>query len=529
MKRSFETFLAVLLLFIATPLFVAAQEPAKSAEKPTEASAEKTPAVPKERTVVTHASVTIDGQKIPYTATAGTLLLYNDDHQATASVFYIAYAEDVAKDAARPVTFAYNGGPGGASALVDIGGFGPRRIVWPAVGDIPNEKPPYQLVNNDSTILKSTDLVFVDAVGTGYSRIVGKGTPKMFYGVSEDASAFAQFIQRYLMRFDRWNSPKFLLGESYGTTRNAVLAQDLVQQGVYLNGVIMCSTVLNFQTLGFAPGNDLPYELYLPSYAAAAWYHHRLTPQLASLSEAIQQAEQFASGPYATALFAGETLPADQKQQIATRLSQLTGVPASLWLKSNLRMSLRVFRRRLMGPDGPATGRYDSRFTTPELEPLLPIPGEGGSGASSTAIMGALTATFDDYLSHTLDYTSGRIYTQLSFAVNRQWDFKFRAPLSELSGGSFSPNVGPSLARAMNNDPGMHVMFNNGYYDMATPFFATQYTVDHMDLPASERANVHFYYYPVGHMLYVNPKALPMLQKNIDEFIASASERGGKG
>ncbi|MHB8527653.1 MAG: S10 family peptidase [Candidatus Acidiferrales bacterium] len=527
MKRSFAACLAVLLMFLVVPIFAAAQEGPKSPTKPSEKPVAK---VPKERTVVTHASVTIDGKEIPYAATAGTLLLYDQKHEATASVFYVAYTEANEKDGdTRPVTFAYNGGPGGASALVDIGGFGPRRIVWPAVGDIQNELPPYHLVNNDYSILKSTDLVFVDAVGTGYSRIVGKGKPKMFYGVSEDASTFAQFIERYVAHFGRWNSPKFLLGESYGTTRNAVLAQDLVQQGVYLNGVIMCSTVLNFETLGFSTGNDLPYALYLPSYAAAAWYHHKLNPQPASLSAAIQQAEQFASGPYLTALFAGETLPMNQKQQIATRLSELTGVPSSLWLKSNLRMSLRVFRRRLIGPEGPATGRYDSRFTTPELEPLLPVSGQGGAGAASTAIMGALTATFDNYLDHTLGYTSSRIYTQLSFEVNRQWNFRFRSPLSELSGGGFSPDVAASLARAMNNDPGMHVMFNNGYYDMATPFFATQYTVDHMDLPPAERSNIQFDYYPVGHMLYVNPKALPMLQKNIDAFIAAASEHTGKG
>lgn len=527
MKQSFALWLGIIFVCVAMPFAARAQEAVKPKGKPASVPEEKTPAVPKERTVVTHASVTIDGQQIPYTATTGTLLLYNNKQEPTASVFYIAYTDDGVKDAAsRPVTFAYNGGPGGASALVDIGGFGPRRIVWPGVGDIRDELPPYRLVNNEYSILKSTDLVFIDAVGTGYSRIVGKGTPKMFYGVSEDGAAFAQFIERYVSKFGRWNSPKFLLGESYGTTRNAVLAQDLVQQGVYLNGVIMCSTVLNFQTLGFAPGNDLPYALYLPSYAAAAWYHHKLSPEPASLPKFIEQVKQFAAGPYEQALFAGNTLSAPQRQAIAHQLSQFTGISEDLWLKSNLRMSLRVFRRKLLGPEDSATGRYDSRFTTPELEPLLPVGGQGGAGAASTAIMGALTATFDNYVRHTLNYKSDRIYTQLSFAVGRHWNFRFRTPLSELSGGSFSPDVAPSLERAMNNDPGMHVLFNNGYYDMATPFFATEYTVEHMVLPTSERANIEFKYYPVGHMLYVNPKALPMLQTNIDTFIADASAHG---
>jgi carboxypeptidase C (cathepsin A) len=517
MKRPLGLCLALLAFSFAAPSAFAANQ------RHHEQSASKPQPVPKQRKSVTHASVTIDGQKIPYTATAGTLLLYNKKHQATASVFYIAYTEDGVKSGTRPITFAYNGGPGGASALVDIGGFGPRRIVWPGVGDIHDQLPPYRLENNQYSILKSTDLVFVDAVGTGYSRIVGKGTPKMFYGINEDASAFAQFIQRYVEQFDRWNSPKFLLGESYGTTRNAVLAQDLVGDGVYLNGVIDCSSVLNFATLSFARGNDLGYIFYLPTYAAVAWYHHKVNPRPANLADFVEQVRKFASGPYLQALFAGHSLPAAKKQQVAQQLSHFTGIPVSLWLKANLRIPLSLFRRRVMGSTGPMTGRYDGRFTTPELEPLLPFPGRGAAGASSTAIMGALTASFDNYVRNTLHFKSDRIYTQLSFAVNRQWDLKFRAPLNDLGGRGITPNVAPSLSRAMNNDPGMHVMFNNGYYDMATPFFATEYTVEHMDLPAAERANIHFYYYPVGHMLYVNPKAMPSLQKNIDTFIAQST------
>ena len=318
MHRPVSVRLAALALCALSPLFASAQTskaPAKSA-----APAAETQPAPKERTVVTHATVTIDGQTIPYTATTGTILLYNKKHQPTASVFYIAYTNDGVKDpSTRPITFSYNGGPGYASALVDIGGFGPRRILWPAPGSTQGELPPYHLVNNGDSILNSTDIVFIDAVGTGYSRILGKGTPKMFYGFNEDAAAFSQFIQRYITRFHRWNSPKFLLGESYGTTRNALLANDLVNAGVYLNGVIECSTVLNFQTIDFMPGNDLPYATYLPSYAATAWYHHKLNPEPASLESVVQKAESFASGPYLSALFAGNALPAAQKQQIAAQ------------------------------------------------------------------------------------------------------------------------------------------------------------------------------------------------------------------
>lgn len=530
MKQLLTRSIAVFFLFTALGILKAAAQEPNPAAKQEPATAAKALNVPKERMVVTHASVTISGQKIPYTATAGTLLLYNDKHQATASVFYIAYTEDDKDAASRPITFAYNGGPGYASALVDIGGFGPRRLIWPGVGEIKQEQPPYQLVNNNYSILDRTDLVFIDAVGTGYSRIVGKGTPKMFYGFNEDASAFAQFIQRYITRFGRWNSPKFLLGESYGTTRNAILSDDLIRQGIYLNGVIMCSTVLDFATLNFSAGNDLPYALYLPSYAAVAWYHHKLSPQPASLSALVQQAEHFAAGRYLMALFAGDSLSAGQKQQIAARLSQLTGIPASLWMEANLRMTLPVFRRRLMGFEGPMTGRYDARFTIPELQPLLPRSGFGASGATDTAITGALTAAFDNYLSQTLNYKSSRLYEQVSGTVFRSWDWKFRSPLNDLGAGVGnlqSRNVAPSLARAMNNDPSMQVMFNNGYYDMATPFFATDYTIEHMDIPAARRADVHEYFYPVGHMLYVNPKALPALQKNIETFIEGSLAHGG--
>ncbi|MGH9415698.1 MAG: S10 family peptidase [Terriglobales bacterium] len=509
------------VLLAALPLSAAAQ---RGPMPPPPPAAAKPLPVPSERTEVTHATVTINGQAIRYTATAGTLLLYNDQQKATASVFYIAYTKDGVTDpATRPVTFAYNGGPGGASALVDIGGFGPRRVAWPKVDDYTAYAPPYRLEDNSDSILDSTDLVFVDAVGTGYSQIVGVGTSKMFYGISEDGATFAQFIERYLKRFHRWNSPKFILGESYGTTRNAVLADDLVNQGVYLNGVIMCSTILNFATAEFGPGNDLPYVLYLPSYAAAAWYHHKLSPRPASLEALLTDVRRFAAGPYAAALFAGANLPAAQQQSIAGQLQQFTGIPASLWMRARLRIALNMFRRRLAGPDGPEIGRYDSRFTGAELEPLLPVPGQDDQEPSSSAVMGAVTVLFERYVSQTLHFTSDRIYTQLSYVVNRQWDMQYRAPLSELSGGGGAPDVAPALARAMNNDPALHVQFNNGFYDMATPFFATEYTAAHLQVTPAERRHIEFQYYPVGHMLYVNPDALPLLHKNMDAFIAAAT------
>ena len=525
---------AVTAVFAATAV-TSATAAAATVTPPTAAATATKPVkllpVPKERTVVTHHHVVIDGRSIAYTATAGTLLLYNAKHQPTASVFYIAYTRDGAHGAAnRPVTFAYNGGPGFASALVDIGGFGPRRIVWPAPGDLQAQQPPYRLVANDDSILASSDLVFIDAIGTGYSRLAGAGTPKMFYGIKGDASAFAQFIQRYITRFDRWNSPKFLLGESYGTTRSAVLAQDLVAKGVYVNGVILCSTVLDLPTINFSAGNDLPYALYLPSYAAVAWYHHRLQPQPASLQAAVSAAEQFAATDYQQALFAGSALAPAARARVAARLAQLTGIPAALWLRADLRMTLPVFMRRLLGDAGAMTGRYDARYTAPELQPLLPVPGHSDAGATTTAIWGALAASFDRYLRDDLHYTSTHLYKQDSGKVFKAWSWSYRSPLNSVGSGVGNlqaRDVAPALARAMNNDPGMQLMLNNGYFDMATPFFATDYTIRHMGLPAAALAGrVHEFDYPVGHMLYLNPQVLPVLSRHIDAFIAGAAPAG---
>ncbi|HEX7342505.1 MAG TPA: peptidase S10 [Rhodanobacteraceae bacterium] len=487
-------------------------------------------AIPPETAARTQHSVTIDGHVIKYTATAGTLLLHNRKGQVIGSMFYIAYTRNGEQADHRPVTFAYNGGPGAASALVDIGGFGPMHVVWPVPGGDPRAaQPPYALEPNPYSILKSTDLVFIDAMGTGYSRIVGKGAPKDFYGVSEDARAFAQFIQRYLSVNHRWNSPKFLLGESYGTTRNAVLANDLVDAGVNLNGVIMCSTGLDFLTIDNAPGNDLPFISYLPSYAAIAWYHHRLNPMPPSLPALVKQVEQFAGTTYAQALFKGATLPATEKQKLAAQLSAYTGLPASLWLKADLRVPLSVFQRNVMG-NGTMTGRYDERFTTYELQPLKQQQGYGNIGASSRAFNGGLTAGMNRYLAENLKYHTRLPYLQEGRI--HKWNWNYRPPMGgEDMGFGAGPatccgtNVAPALARAMSNDPAMQLMMNNGYYDTATPFFGTIYTLHHMGLPAALEKNVHWFFYPVGHMLYLNPKVLPKVDANIDAFIENASAK----
>ncbi len=478
------------------------------------------------RSVSTRHTVTVDGRKIRYTATAGFLVLRNPAGVPTARMFYIAYREEgIRRESRRPITFAYNGGPGGASVLVDFGGFGPRRIVWPHPGSVHGTRPPYRMVPNPDTLLGVTDLVFVDAVGTGLSRILHPaGSPRMFYGINADARSFREFIAEYLTRARRWNSPKFLLGESYGTTRSAVLADDLARHGIDLNGVIMCSTVLDFPTLAFAPGNDLPYIFYLPSYAAVAWYHHRLHPEPKNLAVWVHQVEHFAEGRYAEALFQGSTLKPAALDRMATVLARDTGLPARLWRKADLRISLPVFQKRLLGRAERTVGRFDGRFSMPELEPLLPIPGTTSAGAATSAIMGALTASFNNYLDTRLDYLSHLHYRQLDYKVNQAWRWTYVPPVESLTGGGqFYINVAPALARALLNDPGLRVLFNNGYFDMATPFFATLYTVHHMGLPPGVMRRIEFRYYPSGHMLYLNPKALPLLKAHIDHFIERAS------
>ena len=515
-------------LAFALCLPVAGIAQAKPAAKPAaHPPAAKPPeSAEQERAVSTHHTVTINGQRVAYTATAGTIILRGSNEKPTASMFYIAYTEDKpAHPDSRPLTFLYNGGPGAASVLVDFGGFGPRKIVWPQPGSTVAVRPPYQIVPNPDTLLATSDLVFVDAVGTGYSRIISPaGTGKLFYGVKQDANSFEQFIRQYLSKYERWNSPKFLLGESYGTTRSAVLASDLVQHGIYLNGVILSSTVLTSPTITFAPGDDLPYILYLPSYAAAAWYHHALNPEPSSLPKFVAQAEAFASGPYAAALFQGSALPAAQIASLAKQLSALTGLPASLWSKAHLRIPLPVFSRNLLGNREESTGRYDSRYTIPELQPLLPFSGTDNVGATTSAIWGALTASSNHYIESRLNYHSQREYHQLNYAVNGQWDWKYNPPVQDLLGqGEMFLNVAPALARAMTNDPGLEVMVNNGYFDMATPFFATEYTFRHTQLPAGAEKRLTWDYYPCGHMLYLNPKVLPEISANINHFIAGAS------
>ena len=525
MQRSFAFRLSVICLLAAAPLFAAAQS-SKPAAKPGK-SAAKTKPVPKQRTVTTHASVTINGKSIPYTATAGTLLIYNKKHKAIASVFYIAYTKDGVKDpSTRPVTFAWNGGPGGASALVDIGGFGPRRLVWPQPGSAQGELPPYHLVNNQYSILNKTDLVFIDAVGTGYSRIVGKGTPKMFYGFNEDASTFAKIIQQYLDHFHRWNSPKFLLGESYGTTRSAVLSQILQNDdNMDLNGVILLSEVLNFgdgiDQPQLDPGNIRPYWLALPTYAATAWYHHKL-PNDPHLMPLLKQVEAYAEGPYEHALQLGSQLPATQKKAVAEKLQQFTSIPASYWMRADLRVNGPEFEKHLLQGEDETTGRLDTRFSGPTIDPLGEIAQYDPQGA---AISSAYVSLFNSYVRKDLHFGTGLTYLPMTDFHGHPWSMLHAQPQLQPMGSSRyagkSMNVMPDLAYAMKTNPNLKVMLNGGYYDLATPFFAALYEMHHLNIPERLEKNISYHFYRSGHMVYVNPPSLHKLHDNVAAFIRS--------
>lgn len=504
--------LPLLALLLAIPAFAANAPAAATAKAP----AATTPA-PKETKSVTHGRVTVNGRTIRYTATAGTLLLRDAKDQPTASMFYVAYTEDgVRNPAQRPVTFIYNGGPGSSSVWLHMGGIGPVRVV--TADAKPTPPPPYDIVTNPYTLLDKTDLVFIDAVGTGYSRPVGKGTDKMFWGVDQDVRSFGQFIERYISDNNRWNSPKFLLGESYGTTRSANLADWLQQNGVALNGVILLSSVLNYGD-GW-PGTDLGEITYLPSYAAVAWYHHALPQQPAHLAPFVQQVEQFASTEYAHALFEGTRLPPAEYDQVVQKLHAYTGLSEKYIREVNLRINMMRFRAQLLRDRGRTIGRLDARFEGFNRDNAEEYPDYSDM---SQAITPAYTAAFNWYVRNDLKFDSQRPYVILNDQTIRHWDWKHPIP------GSFFPvplpDVAPNLADAMRKNPNLMVFSGNGYFDLGTPFYKTEYDFAHMKLPPVLLNNVSFHFYHSGHMLYLHQHTLMDLHADLDNFYTTVLAR----
>ncbi len=477
-------------------------------------------------------SVTIGGVAIPYDAYAGTIVVHpkgyddvvqnrdpNDKSlQAQASMFYIAYFKSDTKGAPRPITFLYNGGPGSSSVWLHMGAFGPRRVV--TADDTHTPAAPYSVVNNDFSLLDASDLVFVDAPGTGFSRIAGKDHDKAFYGVDADAEAFGDFIVQFLAKYGRWNSPKYMFGESYGTTRSAVLSNVLeTERSVDFNGVILLSQILNFDMSAdspqFNPGVDLPYQLVLPTYAASAWYHHKLPGAQRDLAPACSKRSSAgqAMGDYALALGEGAALKPDQRKAIAEKLHQYTGLPVEYIEKSDLRINAGQFEKNLQDDSEMTTGRLDTRFSGPTFDPLSR---EAEYDPQSASIGSAYVSAFNDYVRKELKFGENREYKpEIGIPT---WNNLHRPPGVPVELPQ-SANVMVDLAIAMKYNPNLKVLLNAGYFDLATPFYEGVYEMQHLPIPQKLQSNIEFQFYESGHMVYAHQAALKSLHDNVAAFI----------
>ena len=474
--RNPRSLLPLLLLTLLSAMPATAQPPASPSgtAKPEEKADAKDKKMPEEKISTTRHTITLDGQKVPYTATAGNLVLKDEEGTAKASVFFIAYTKEGVKDPAeRPVTFSFNGGPGAASLWVHLGAFGPKRVERTDEGmGLP---PPGRLIDNEFSILDATDLVFIDPVSTGYSRPAPGQDPKQFHGVQEDIESVGEFIRLWVTRNERWASPKLVAGESYGTTRAAGLAQHLDQRyGMMLNGLVLISSILNWQNQEFHVGNDMAYILHLPTYAATAWYHKKLPPELSGdLKATLQEVEAFALGDYASALMQGDRLPAGRRAEIAGRLARYTGLSREYVERTNLRIEIFRFTKELLRDQNKTVGRLDTRFTGTDLDAAGEFP---DFDPSSVSLDGPYAAAANDYLRRELGYKEDLVYERLSRKV---WPWSFKGYENRYA------NLAEPLRQAMTRNPDLQVLFTCGYYDLATPYFDSVYTADHLGLPES--------------------------------------------
>lgn len=476
-------------------------------------------------------SATIGGKAIAYDSYAGTIVVHprgwddvpqnadKDDKNppAEASMFYVAYFKSGEQAAQRPVTFLYNGGPGSSTVWLHMGAFGPKRVVTADNSHTP--AAPYPIVNNEYSLLDASDLVFVDAPGTGFSRIAGKDREKAFYGVDADAWAFADFISQFLAKYGRWNSAKYLFGESYGTTRSAALI-NLLETGrdIDFNGVILLSQALNYDNGAdwpqLNPGVDLPYQLALPTYGATAWYHHKLADAPKELEPFLAEVEQFAMTEYGVALGAGATLAPEGRKAIVAKLHQYTGLPADYIEKSDLRINAGQFEKTLKGDSDTTTGRLDTRFSGPTFDPLSK---EAEYDPQSAAISSAYVSAFNDYVRKDLKFGENREYKP-EIETWRSWNFLHQPPGAPIPLPQ-SVNVMVDLAMAMKYNPDLKVLVNAGYFDLATPFFEGVYEMQHLAIPAKLQKNIAFKFYQSGHMVYAHEASLKTLHDNVAAFI----------
>ena len=473
-----------------------------------------------EGTAVSRGSVTVHGQRIAYTATAGTLTIRDDEGRPTASVFYTAYTRDGTAPSSRPITFFYNGGPGSATVWLHMGSFAPVRVTTANPEYI--RPAPYGFGPNPHSLIDSTDMVFIDAVGAGWSRPLGEKTGRDFWGVDQDGDAFARAIQRYVSRNARWSSPKFLFGESYGTLRSGVVARMLEERGVSLNGVVLLSTILNYGVR--QPGYDQNYLTLLPSYAATAWYHNRLANRPENLDAFLAEVRTFTAGPYAAALARGSGLPQPEAEAIARQMSQYIGLSPDYILRSDLRIDLPHFQTELLRDRRLAVGRLDSRYMLSPADSNADSPPDD---PASTAISGAFIASFMDYANRTLGYHSEMPYKVSARGEGWEWDWRHRGPGDRQP--QPAPNTAVDLAYTMRTNPYLRVLFLNGYYDMATPFFGAEFDASHMLLNEALQRNVEFRYYPSGHMVYLNPEALDAMHDDLSAWFREAVSSAASG
>jgi carboxypeptidase C (cathepsin A) len=484
---------------------------------------------------VTQGSVTIAGHPLGYQSEAGILVVHvkdvlDDDppppredksgppppQPPEAAMSYVAYFRGDKEDPHRPITFLYNGGPGSSTVWLHMGAFGPKRVV--TADDTHSPAAPYRLVDNDYSLLDVSDLVFIDAPGTGFGHLRGTDKEKAFYGIDQDAHAFANFIVTFLSRHNRWNSPKYLFGESYGTTRSAALANILQSEKLLdLNGIILLSQILNFDDSvdqpQFNPGVDLPYALALPTYTATAWYHHKLSDQPADLQPLLKEVETFALTDYLQALAAGSTLSPERKSEMAAKLHNYTGLAVDYIERANLRVNGGEFEKNLMGSDI-TTGRLDTRFAGPTIDPMSK---ESDYDPQSAAISSAYVSAFNDYVRSVLKFGDKKIFKP-EYEVDKLWDVLHQPPGSATKVAG-PVNVIPDLAVAMKQNPNLKIQLNGGYYDLATPYFAAEYELHQLPIQNALQGNIEMHFYTSGHMVYAHEPDLKALHANVAAFI----------
>jgi carboxypeptidase C (cathepsin A) len=485
------------------------QQPQRAAEASPRQAERDRPAPVEEKPVVTRHEIRAGSRTLKYTVTTGMMPIKNQAGDTEANIFFIAYTLDNGASASeRPLMFSFNGGPGSSSVWLHLGALGPRRVKMLDDGGMP--APPFHLVDNEHTWLDQTDLVFIDPVGTGYSRAARPELASKFFGLQGDISSVGEFIRLYLTRYERWSSPLFLVGESYGTTRAAGLAGYLIDRGIAFNGVLLISTIMNFQTARFAQGNDLPYILFLPTYTATAWYHKKLPADLQqSLRKTLDEVEKWALTDYAAALAKGDLLTQQERQAVTEKLARYTGLDRRYIDNTNLRIEIMRFDKELLREQKRTVGRLDSRFKGMDALAASERP---DFDPSMAAIRPPYTATLNSYVRTELGFKSDLEYYILGGGIGR-WDWGTDNTYADTSG---------ALRSAFAKNPHLKLFVAYGYYDLATPYFAAEYTINHMGLDPSLRGNIKTAYYEAGHMMYIDLKSLAQLKRDVAGFIQGA-------